>query len=89
MNDLSSFLSTRVGPLGARVEGYVREHGLIWRQAPAEPLPPKKRFARREKKAIERELSHLVGRLSSEPARSSVLEGSLEPARMEELENCS
>jgi hypothetical protein len=85
MNDLASFLSTRIGPLGTRVEGYVREHGLLWRQAPAEPLPPKKRFVRGEKRAVERELSHLVGRLSSEPARTSFLEGSLEPARMEEL----
>jgi len=85
MNDLASFLSAEVGPLGARVEGYVREHELIWRQAPAEPLPPKKRFARRDKKAVERELSHLVGRLSSEPARTSFLEGSLDPARMEGL----
>ena len=85
MNDLASFLSTRVGPLGARVEGYVREHELIWRQAPAEPFSPKKRFARREKMAVERELSHLVGRLSSEAARTSFLEGSLEPALMEEL----
>ena len=85
MNDLASFLSAEVGPLGARVEGYVREHELIWRQAPAEPLPSKKRFARRDKKAVERELSHLVGRLSSEPARTSFLEGSLDPARMEGL----
>ena len=85
MNDLASFLSTRVGPLGARVEGYVRRHELIWRQAPAGRLPPKKRFPRREKKAVERELSHLVVRLSSEPARTSFLEGSLDPARMEEL----
>jgi len=85
MNDLASFLSTRVGPLGARVEGYVWEHKLIWRQAPAEPFSPKKRFARREKMAVERELSHLVGRLSSEAARTSFLEGSLEPALMEEL----
>ena len=53
MNDLASFLSAEVGPLGARVEGYVRGHELIWRQAPAEPLPPKKRFACREKRAVE------------------------------------
>ena len=34
-NDLSLFLSPDVGPLGARVEGYRREHELVWRQAPA------------------------------------------------------
>jgi hypothetical protein len=85
MNDLASFLSTRVGPLGARVEGYVRGHELIWRQAPAEPLPPRKRYARTEKKSVEKELSNIVGRLSSEPARTSFLDGTLEPARAEEL----
>lgn len=85
MNDLASFLSTRVGPFGARVEGYRREHELVWRQAPAEPLPPRKRYARGEKKSVEKELSDLVGRLSSEPARTSFLGGTLEPVRAEEL----
>lgn len=85
MNDLASFLSAKVGPLGARVEELVRTHEPLWRAAPAEPFPPKKRFAVREKRAVERELSDIVGRLSSEPARTSFLDGSLEPARMEEM----
>jgi hypothetical protein len=85
MNDLDSFFSTSVGLLGARVERYVREHELVWRAAPAEPLPPGKRYARAEKKSVERELSNLIGRLSSEPARTSFLAGTLEPARAEEL----
>ncbi len=85
MNNLASFLSAEAGPLGARVEGYVRAHALHWGEAPADPLPPKKRFSRREKKTVERELSSLIGRLSSEPARTSFLDGSLEPARMEEM----
>jgi hypothetical protein len=63
----------------------VREHALVWRAALAEPLPPRKRYARAEKKSVERELSNLVGRLSSEPARTSFLEGSLEPGRAEAL----
>jgi hypothetical protein len=63
----------------------VRAHELIWRQAPAEPLPPEKRFARRDKRAVERELSDIIGRLSSEAARTSFLDGPLAPARMEEM----
>jgi hypothetical protein len=85
MIDIGSFLSTRVGLLGARVERCVREHELVWWAAPAEPLPPGKRYARAEKKSVERELSNLIGRLSSEPARTSFLDGSLDPARAEEL----
>jgi hypothetical protein len=85
MNDLSLFLSTRVGSLGARVEGYVREHELVWRDPPGESPPPRKRYARAEKKAVEKELSNLIGRLSSEPARTSFLDGTFEPARAEEL----
>jgi len=85
MNDLASFLSTRVGPLGARVEALVREHARLWDSVPPEPPPPRRRFARAEKKAVEKALSNLVGRLSSEPARTSFLDGSLEPGRMEEM----
>jgi hypothetical protein len=85
MNDLGSFFSTSAGPLGARVERYVREHELVWRAVPAEPLPPGKRYTRVEKKSVERELANLIGRLSSEPARASFLDGSLDPARAEEL----
>ncbi len=85
MSDFASFLSTRVGPLGARVGTLVRDHELIWRQAPAEPLPPRKRYARTEKRSVEKELSNLVGRLSSGPARTAFLDGTLEPARAEEL----
>ena len=85
MHNLDSFLSNRVGPLGARVEGYMREHEFVWRQALAEPHPPRKRYARKEKKSVEKELSNLVSLLSSEPARTSFLDGTLEPARAEEL----
>jgi len=85
MSDLASFLSTRVGTLGARVGTFVRDHELIWREALAESLPPRKRYARAEKKSVEKELSSLVGRLSSEPARTSFLDGSIEPARVEEM----
>ena len=85
MNDLSSFLSGGVGPLGGRVEALVRRSEALWREAPAEPPPPKKRYARAEKKAVERELSALVGRLSSEPARTAFLDGSLDAKRLEEM----
>lgn len=85
MNDLDSFLSTRLGPVGARVEYYVREHELVWRQAPADPPPPRRRYARSEKMCVEKELSNLVGGLSSETARTSFLDGTFEPGRAEEM----
>ncbi len=85
MSDLASFLSTRVGTLGARIGTLVRDHELIWREAPAEALPSRKRYARAEKKSVEKELSSLVGRLSSEQARTSFLDGSIEAARLEEM----
>jgi hypothetical protein len=85
MNDLSSFLSDRAGPLAARVEALVREHAALWGSLPADPPPPRRRYARAEKKAVEKELSGLVGLLSSEPVRTAFLDGSLGPARMEEM----
>jgi hypothetical protein len=85
MSDLGSFLSTRIGPLGGRVEELARRHEALWREAPAEALPPKKRYARAEKRAVERELSDLVGRLSSEEVRTAFLDGSLDAARLEEI----
>lgn len=85
MNDLSSFLSDRIGPLGARVEALVREHALLWASLPSGAPPPRRRFARAEKKAVEKELSKLVGLLSSEPVRNAFLDGSLGAGRMEEM----
>lgn len=84
MHDLSSFLSTAVGPLGGRVEELVRGHALLWQDAPAGPRPSKKRYTRAEKRAVERELSDLVAKLSAEPVRTAFLDGSLEAARLEE-----
>jgi hypothetical protein len=85
MSDLSSFLSAEVGPLGVRVGELVQSHARLWRLAPAEPPPPKKRYARAEKRTIERELSGIVTRLSSEQVRTAFLDGSLDSARLEEL----
>ncbi len=85
MKDLSAFLSDRVGPLGPRVEALVREHAGLWADGRTQILPPLKRYTRPEKKAVEKELSRLVGRLSSEPVRTAFLDGSLQPARIEEL----
>jgi len=85
MTDLGSFLSAGVGPLGGRVEELVRIHEALWRNATDEPRRHIKSFRRAEKKAVERELSAVVGRLSSEPVRSAFLAGSLEPARLEEM----
>ena len=82
MTDLASFLSPGAGPLGARVDELVRLHEALWRDAPNEPRRLEKSFGRGEKKAVERELSDVVGRLSSEPVRSAFLAGSIEPARL-------
>ncbi|NTV80777.1 MAG: hypothetical protein HGA24_05060, partial [Candidatus Aminicenantes bacterium] len=71
MTDLGSFLSAGVGPLGGRVEELVRFHEALWRNAPDEPRRQEKRYGRAEKRAVERELSAVVGRLSSEPVRSA------------------
>jgi len=85
MSELSSFLSTGTGSLGVRVDELVRGHARLWHEAPAEPGEPRKRYRRSEKKAVERELSGLVGGLASEDVRTAFLEGSLDAARLEEL----
>jgi len=85
MSDLSSFLSAEVGPLGARVEELVRSHAHMWHGASAGPSPPKKRYARAEKLAVEQELSEIVAGLSSEQTRTAFLDGSLDAARLEDL----
>lgn len=83
MYDLSAFLSERVGSLGPRVEGLVRDHARLWEDGPTDPPLPKS-YSRGEKKAVEKELSRLVAELSSEPVRTAFLEGSLEPGEIEE-----
>jgi hypothetical protein len=85
MRDLSSFLSTAVGPLGVRVDELVGDHALLWQNAPVGPLPPQKRVSRAEKRAVERELSDIVAKLSAEPVRAAFLDGSLEASRLEEM----
>jgi len=85
MSELSSFLSTGTGSLGLRVDELVREHARLWHGAPAQPGEPRKRYSRQEKKAVERELSGLVGGLASEDVRTAFLEGSLDAARLEGL----
>ncbi len=85
MSDLASFLSTGTADLGRRVEGLVRSHAARWREAPASPPPPRKTYARLEKRAAERELSGLVAALSSPQNRTAFLEGGLDAARLESL----
>lgn len=85
MSDLGGFLSAGVGPLGARIEELVRLHEGLWRAASAEPRPLARTFRRGEKKAVEKELSAVIERLSSEEVREAFLAGSLGPARIEEL----
>jgi len=85
MNDLNSFLSTATGTLGGRVATLVRDHAALWQDASTEAGPLKKQYSRREKRAAERELSALIGGLTSEPVRTSFLDGTLDAARLEEL----
>jgi len=85
MSDLGGFLSAGVGPLGGRVEELVRLHEGLWREASAEPRRLAKTYGRGQKRAVERELSAVVGGLSSEPVREAFLAGSLEPARIEQM----
>lgn len=85
MSEFASFISDGTGALGPRVEDLVRDHARLWREAPAAPAAPPRRFARAEKKAAEKELSALVAGLSSEELRTAFLSGSLDPARLEAL----
>ncbi len=82
---IGSFLSAAVGPLGGRVEELVRLHAGLWRSASEEPPPLGKRFGRRQKRAFERELSDLVGKLADERTRTAFLDGSLGPERLEDM----
>jgi hypothetical protein len=85
MNDLTSFLSAGTGALGGRVEALVRDHAALWRDASAEAGPLKKRHARRERRATERELSGLIAGLTSESMRTAFLDGAHDAGRLEEL----
>lgn len=85
MNDLASFLSLGTADLGLRVEELVRTHARLWQDAPAVARPPRKLYSRRDKRAVERELSGLVSGLSAEPVRTAFLDGTLDPGRLETL----
>lgn len=85
MRGLGGFLSAGVGPLGGRVEELVRLHEGLWRGSSAEPPRLARTYRRGEKRAVEKELSAVIGRLSSAEVREAFLAGSLEPARIEEL----
>ena len=64
MIDPASCLSAEIGPMGPRVGELVRECRGIWEAAPADPPPLGKRYAGREKRAVERELSTFVERVT-------------------------
>ena len=83
MSDLAPFFSAGTAELGSRVEGFVRAHVDLWRQAPPVPPLPRRTYARRDKKAAERELTGLVEALSSERLRTSFLDGALDAPALE------
>jgi hypothetical protein len=83
MSDISSFLSSGTGPLGARVDELVRDHARLWHAVSGAPSPAKKIYGRSEKRAAEKELSEVVAGLSSERTRTAFLDGSLDASRLE------
>lgn len=85
MIDPTPCLSTELGPMGPRVEALVREHREIWRAAPSEPPPLGKRFAIREKKAVERELSALVEKLTARGNPDLQQASAEDPDKLEEI----
>lgn len=85
MSELSSFLSMGPAELGPRIEEMVREHLALWHGAAALAPPPRRTYARREKRAAERELSALVAALSSPQTRAEFLDGAPDAARLEAL----
>jgi hypothetical protein len=85
MTSLGDYLSTAVGPFGERVADLVHLYEGLWHAAATEPPRLARAYGRGEKKAVERELSGVVARLSSQPVREAFLAGDLDPARIEEL----
>jgi hypothetical protein len=83
MTDPASCLSAELGPMGPRVGELVRECRGIWETAPADPPPLGKRYAGREKRAVERELSTFVERVTE---RGNGKQGQASPSDPGELE---
>jgi hypothetical protein len=84
MTDLFGCLSSRLGPLGPRIEGLVREHARIWAETPSDPLVPDRLYSHRDKKEMEGELSTLVEKVI-EGRKAVDAAGSLDPASFEEF----
>ncbi len=59
-------LSQKLGPLGSRVEIWVREYSRRWWETPSEPPIPEITYPSSEKKDLERELTDLINRLAAE-----------------------
>jgi len=83
MIDPASCLSAELGPMGPRVGELVRECRGIWEAAPADPPPLGKRFTGRETRAVERELSTFVGRVTE---RANGKQGPASPSDPDKLE---
>ncbi|MFO7734211.1 MAG: hypothetical protein R6X21_11270, partial [Candidatus Aminicenantes bacterium] len=83
MIDPASCLSAELGPMGPRVEELVRECRGIWEAAPADRPPLGKRYAGREKRAVERELSTFAERVTE---RGNGKQGQVSPNDPDKLE---
>ncbi len=63
--DPAVFISDRLGPMGSRVEVFVKNYSQLWMDAPSDPQLQERIYTSSEKKGIEKELSASIDRISS------------------------
>ncbi len=85
MTDLMTCLSRSLGPLEARVEAFVREYSRIWQETPADSWALERVYLPAEKREIEKDLSALIDRVSSEQKAAAAEDDGLDPTRMEAI----
>ncbi len=81
----SVFLSENLGALGPAVRELVGEAARLWRETPADLWEPPRRFLRREKKAVEKDLGALVEAVSSEQKKLGAGATLDDPAEIERI----
>ena len=87
MSDPASLLSHRLGPLDSRVQDFVRDYSRLWRESPAVPLPIEKKFARADKRVIEKDLTALVEKVTAEKESLPAEAGDQDPVWIDRLAN--
>ncbi len=66
MIDTAGCLSRKLGPLGPRVETWVREYSRLWWETASDPPVPEIIYPNSEKKDLEREFTDLIDRWAAE-----------------------